>query len=536
MRYRNFRNIIFLAVSLLILQSQTARAAATTIDPLIWEQMALDSAFVGIAECEAAGGIVARYRVVESWKGMPVGTRFNLRVATNYWGPQFPITLVGERYLITAYASHAPTTMMSTTSGSPVPLWWRNIPAEYSLPLWQGRARLPLSVVDRPLASLGSQHTDLNSFRVAVTEILSLSREGREVRLLQALAKKYLFARLDEERNPPPRENRAEYERARAAQLRVQRSSSAREIVSELFSLGRIAPDSRHSIGAVLSQGGGAVTLGLLNDSSFRNTIWEDDHHQRIIAEIRYRLGLTPARAPDAEREQSPTAPEIARMRSVLAAGPDSNQFGIAFESLTRYDPGTVAEYLVQWTNPQRNWSDTDYGYVIGSYFAQGCGRDREAHLQRLLQARDPFIRVAGAVYLAFENRALGMARLEEMSRLPGDPGAWAALNLARRGQKSAVPRALEMFATSGTRGQMSGVPHENLQLRLIVLLSNSAAVSNLPQPVPPDEPAYNADADTLRNYQGNFHRYYTEWWRANEARIQLSDPWLTLLEQQKVD
>jgi hypothetical protein len=42
---------------------------ATTIDPLIWEQMVADASFVGIVECETAGGIVARYRVIESWKG-----------------------------------------------------------------------------------------------------------------------------------------------------------------------------------------------------------------------------------------------------------------------------------------------------------------------------------------------------------------------------------------------------------------------------------------------------------------------------------
>jgi hypothetical protein len=54
-----------------------------------------------------AGGIVAGYKVVESWKGgMPVGTRFTLRVAINYWGPQFPVTLVGEKYLIAAYKAY----------------------------------------------------------------------------------------------------------------------------------------------------------------------------------------------------------------------------------------------------------------------------------------------------------------------------------------------------------------------------------------------------------------------------------------------
>ena len=101
----------------------------------------LGADFVGIVECEQAGGIVAAYKVVESWKGPKPGTRFAIRVAVNYWEPQFPITLCGERYYVTAY-KEAPFRVMSTTSGGPVPLWWRNIPAEYSLPLFQGRKLL----------------------------------------------------------------------------------------------------------------------------------------------------------------------------------------------------------------------------------------------------------------------------------------------------------------------------------------------------------------------------------------------------------
>jgi hypothetical protein len=44
------------------------RAAATTIDPLLFEELVLGADFVGIVECDQAGGIVARYRVIESWK------------------------------------------------------------------------------------------------------------------------------------------------------------------------------------------------------------------------------------------------------------------------------------------------------------------------------------------------------------------------------------------------------------------------------------------------------------------------------------
>jgi hypothetical protein len=88
MRRRLTRIATCLAV-ILCVAGVPAPARATTIDPLIWEQLVLDAGFVGVVECETAGGIVAGYRVVESWKGAPVGTRFKMRLAINFWGPQF---------------------------------------------------------------------------------------------------------------------------------------------------------------------------------------------------------------------------------------------------------------------------------------------------------------------------------------------------------------------------------------------------------------------------------------------------------------
>src|SRR5690349_6845760 len=80
-----------------------APAPATTIDPLLFEELVLGADFVGVVECRTAGGVVAEYTVVESWKGPKAGTRVTIRVAVNYWEPQFPIALCGERYFVTAY-------------------------------------------------------------------------------------------------------------------------------------------------------------------------------------------------------------------------------------------------------------------------------------------------------------------------------------------------------------------------------------------------------------------------------------------------
>src|SRR4051812_44279633 len=92
-----------------------AEAFATTIDPLTWDQLLFEADFVGIVECKTAGEIVARYSVVESLKGPGVGTELTISMATNYWGQQAPIALVGEQYLVTAFKT-SPTRYNSQSS------------------------------------------------------------------------------------------------------------------------------------------------------------------------------------------------------------------------------------------------------------------------------------------------------------------------------------------------------------------------------------------------------------------------------------
>lgn len=544
---RRFLRLAACAAAVLFVAGALRPARATTIDPLIWEQLVLDAGFVGVVECDTAGGVVAGYRVIESWKGVPVGTRFRIRMAINYWGPQFPLTLVGERYLVTAYASQAPTRIMSYTSGAPVPLWWRNIPAEYNLPLWQGRVRLPLGAGEQPLRELGSEHADLASFKKAVDELLSLGAEAREVRLLKALARKYMGGSEDWGEGGERLSAAEKRASARVAAIakKIEGSNSAREIALELFELARMSTSensTHYTAGAILSQGGGPVTLTLLRGPKPKGAAWSDEDYRELAEEVRQRLGQPPAatQTPTADatrdKEETPTAKQLEDARAAFARGDNDKKFGEAFELLTRHDPAPVVAYLKAWRNRDADWRDTDRGYIFGSYFAYRCGKEREANLLALTGAEDPFIRVAGAVYLTFENAALGASKLEELSKLPGDPGGWAALNLARRGHKSAVPRALELFSVAGARGHMSGVPHQNLQLRLLALLSNSAAASGLPQPAPPEAPGHDAGDEALKKYQADLYDYFVRWWGENRARLEVRDPWLEILAPQKVD
>lgn len=193
---------------------------------------------------------------------------------------------------------------------------------------------------------------------------------------------------------------------------------------------------------------------------------------------------------------------------------------------------------------PRRSWRDANRSFELGSAFAAFCGADRATHLRTLLDAGDPMIRAAGAVYLAFEDEAEASAALRNIAQLEGDAGAWAALNLARRGDKAALDRALELLDSPGATG-MEGVPHQNLQRRLVVLLSNSAAACGAP-PIEnridecfavPKDPRFLLD---LPLPPGNpFSRvasYYQDYWRNYGDAITPVDPWLDHCRRVKID
>ncbi len=504
-------------------------AAATTIVPLSWRELVYNSDFIGIVECATAGGIVAEYQVIESWQGPPQGTRLRLRMAVNYWEPQFPISVIGDKFLITAFKSHDPTILMSTSSGGSVPLWWRNIPAEYSLPLFQGSAKLPLSKSDRPLGSLGSDRSDLESFKKDIQEFLALSPAQRELSVLKEL---WPIAN-----SPSESGNTAQSKRGRLA-LQLSRASSVQEYVSILVAFEAGEPEDG-MLKYTLIRFGGAETLKVLRGDLKDTAALKPEIRKSIVDAIQQRLDhSTDSDSSDTLKtsdEVPPSQEALTKMRRVLLNHPNDEQFYEVFEPMTRYDPGRLAEYLVNWVNRGKGWSDHDLGYALGSYFARNCTQNRKENLTKLLKAKDNYIRVSGAVYLMFEDHAEGMSHLKEFATLPGDPGVWAALVLTQRGDKSAMPRALEVFSIPG-ESNMEGVPHRNLQKRLLVLLSNSADKSGVAQPSPP-RGELDADSEAeLSKAQTKAYEYFRSWWNANQKEIVMSDPWADILEKQKVD
>ena len=179
----------------------------------------------------------------------------------------------------------------------------------------------------------------------------------------------------------------------------------------------------------ILRKAGGKAALASLEKLPIDRCPWHKNELDELTAEIRRRVERKDANSSVAvdtdAKEQAASARELADLRKALAQGADAEGFGEALATLSRHDPGPVVKYLIAWINPNQGWRDEDRGYVLGSYFGVRCGKDRRKHFAALSEAKDPFIRVAGAVYLCFEDAIAGTAELKRMTAVDGDPGVW---------------------------------------------------------------------------------------------------------------
>jgi hypothetical protein len=227
----------------------------------------------------------------------------------------------------------------------------------------------------------------------------------------------------------------------------------------------------------------------------------------------------------------APTPPsdsELVGYRTALK-GPVSQGFFGALEYLTVSDPSAVAEMFEHTAFPRSASWIAPNAYALGSYFAYNCTGDRKSIHRRLLDALDPSVKVAGAVYLAMEDSIEGQRALKRLSSLEGFPGAWAATALAGRGDKDAAERALDAFDLPVSYEEGHYVT--GLMARVLVLLSNSASLSRLSQPpfdfalFSPSTPRHRGAVKAIR-----------KWWERVRRDIRIQDPWLVQFDQQGVD
>ena len=271
--------VLWLAIAALV-----SRAQATTIDPLTFEEILYGADFIGVVECITAGGIVAEYDVVDAWKASDLPSPLRIRIATNYWEPQFPTVLVGERRLIAAYATRPAWTVMSTTLGGPVPLWWRDVPADLRTPLFQGCVRLPAT--ESALRSdFGSSATSIDELRAAATEFLALSDEEQRTRVARRLARKYLIER---DRSEDPEEANARLQRS------IDDAPDAAGVVRVMLDPSN--PDTKTQLAFVaLRRMAWPEVIAVLEEMGAKDSPLGEQRHDRVVKWIRARLHPDPS-------------------------------------------------------------------------------------------------------------------------------------------------------------------------------------------------------------------------------------------------
>jgi len=503
---------------LLIIFLLPLRAGASLYSSYSWQELTLRADFIGVVECVTAGEIVARYRVIDSWKGETNGNIITIRMATGYWDGWLDAALVGERYLVAGFNDFAPAVLVSDTAGGSVPLWWRQLPINYYLSKSGSMDRLPPEPDDKGkvrLLNMGWQ--SLEECRNTVCAFIPADPNDYEISLLKYLITRRLSSR--------PKDT-PEYVAAQTALVnRVQNAKSVSETIAILLDLAHNDPTTWKSTLPSMLASCDQQTLQVLDALPVEQWPYEENQ----LTDIREALKSNIHPPTDEGTLTQPTPEQLKRMRSILVGKIEEDEtedFGTVLTTLTLYEPNTVVDYLINWRAGYP--AEERQGYVLASWFALKCTQDRLQHFKALLKARDPYIRVTGAVYLCFEDEKAGMAALKQLSSLKGNLGIWAAFTRLRRGDKSAMPRALQALVEI----EDSIDDRLFLDVRLMVLLSNTAQASNIPAP-----PAlqvldpYSDNAKARQNQES-----IRSWWNRYQDRIILTDPWLQELSRQKCD
>lgn len=392
-----------------------------------WRSQVGAASFVGIVECEIAGLGVARYRVIESWKGPPAGTLLTAEDRSPPGArPALRVHLCGERYLLCA-------------SVPPPSLWNPDVN-------WWSRAGIHEPLLWRD-AGAGYQVTSA---------------------------------------------------------VRVRPKSKHYEL--QFGDLGFYPPKVsayRDSVRSLARRPGSVAEVGGLRP---------DDSRRRPI------LAAFVARHPILDLHRA-----LADSMSTLE--------GLALGLLTPAEPDLVRDHLLRRSSTESGMSGAT-AYSLASYFAWQCDSDRPLHFRKLLDARDPVVRAAGAVYLSFEDSLAGVGALRAMTSLPGFAGIWASMSLARRGDREAADGLMARLDSPDPvpEAYRNHIRHQRLQL--LSLLSNSARISGFTLP-PLEDPEFFGPYDKA---YPKAVRDLRKWWAKARDRVVLSDPWLPVFASRGVD
>ncbi len=370
------------------------------------------------------------------------------------------------------------------------------------LPFFQGMTR-----IDGRQGYLNSEIHDLDVFRSHAMDWLKNPPKEQERRFLIWQAQQAIATTKE-----PPK--------VQAWLQEVAATTSLEDLFTALVK----APDARR-LRFLLTHGGQHETLTFLQkrETLARSVLGQDYNYVLSM--------LTRSLRPPSQTETLPSKPEPSPeqleqwRRDIQDHSKDSYyRFIDALNALSEHEPERVVSYLMSWENPHETYADADMGYRFGSIFAHRCPSARSKHYHLLLEAKDPFIRTAAAVYLRYLEETSGTEALQHLAENELSlAGTWAALTLARDGNPSHMHRLLTHLGTTNPdTASVAGVFHGLLQRRTWILLSNSCHASDVPLPT--------------HLYGDKAPAHYLDWWEKHQDALRLSDPWLPQFRAQHVD
>lgn len=531
-----------------------AAACKAEVDQELWEQSAFGADFVGVVECTTAGGPVAEFRVLESWKPGPAAETLRLLNCSYYWELHYPAMLVGERYLfMTRRTDPIPAVLRGNVYGK-VPAWWRQIETDSYWPYYRCQRILPPDSWQGRFECRGAEMLSLNEFRDYIKEILALDLPAREIVLMRLLLQKYA--------HPQDRQHWSAQTTAAFERLLKQfdQSDDPALLLRQFWEFTTSDYDTTHYIfRAVVEQAVYTETLWtelktMLSESPHMRQrdqyylltmiLWRVREVEELLpvarryaAELRERLDSVDPQSEEAANLRGNvqhldhilgrlpvnvlTAEDLAECKKQFRE--DNNldyyRWTQAFEVLSQEEPDVVCKWLCKWKNPGKDPWRASQGYELASRFAWKCRDERTQYFTRLLKAKDAWVRVAAAFYLTLEDEEEGLKALSKCARLRGALGTWAALNLAARGDLRAMDQAVKAISDSKYREGMV-TPQDAPVHWVQVLLSNSAKYSGL-------------DPSGLMK---RTPESIAAWWADNRSKVTLHDPWLAVLTQQRPD
>ncbi|MCA8912242.1 MAG: hypothetical protein KDB82_11100 [Planctomycetes bacterium] len=505
-------------LSLIALVLCCGSLSATTIDPYTTEQLLRQADLVAELECTRAGGIVAEYSVVRTWKGLKPGDKVRIRVTPNYWGPQFPVAYVGQHWLVTASNANPYARMMSTTSGGPTPVWWRDLKCDYRLPLFQGRWLID---PDDPEKGYSDEEKKwLGDLLKRFDRFCKGTATQQEAFLLASIVAKRLPGRYDDDEKVAAE--------AKAFVEEVGKLEDPVEILKKLITRAKAADkESTERYQWMIAEGGLAKCKEYLAGLKDEDVPFD---RKALVSGLEEKLkpdNAEDSKPDEPEAEEPPTSEQLSAWRKTFAADDESSdEFWEAFEALIRHDPEPVINWAKDKKFERDHWSSAERPFGLGSYIAWRCGKDRKKHLTTLLEAKEDGVAISAAVWLYMEDGEAGKKALEKYADKADRGGWWAALTLARRGETGHMDNLFKLMGNDPDGG-MQGMPVDVLKQRLMCLLSNSAAASGVKRP-----PLYAPDGGGTEGWETALRK----WWKANSEKLKLSDPWLPELVEQKVD